>query len=225
MKIELAAEDLSYFDKNGRIEFHDLISELDLIRMRQVIHQELHRRKVERYPNQNNPFSECGRDLALSSPELQSILYRKKIAEAAALLIHKRPLRWAFDQIMSTPVFLEKLEQESFDLAKSLSITGFLIGCAISFSKNREEKMVASVLFFKPSSIIHKEENIQEVTSFFTPSQVENDDENMTHVFGYTGAKPLYIFNPLDPHTHALKKYGYGFGDQIKEKTHPVLFR
>jgi hypothetical protein len=44
-------------------------------------------------------------------------------------------------------------------------------------------------------------------------------------LFLYAEEDALYTLNPLDPHTHALKRMGYVFGDRLKETTHPHLIR
>jgi hypothetical protein len=40
----------------------------------------------------------------------------------------------------------------------------------------------------------------------------------------YCTDKTVYVLEKRDPHTHALKKLGYGFGDRLEEKTHPIIF-
>lgn len=41
----------------------------------------------------------------------------------------------------------------------------------------------------------------------------------------YTKETALYIHNPMDPHTHALKKLGYVFGDRLRSSTHPIVYQ
>ena len=39
----------------------------------------------------------------------------------------------------------------------------------------------------------------------------------------YSDTKTIYHLNKKDPHTHALKKLGYVFGDLVKSDTHPFI--
>ncbi len=44
-------------------------------------------------------------------------------------------------------------------------------------------------------------------------------------LIAYAGPRAVYVFNEHDPDTHALKKKGFGFGDRLREETHPTLTR
>jgi hypothetical protein len=43
-------------------------------------------------------------------------------------------------------------------------------------------------------------------------------------LIAYCTDRTVYVLEKRDPHTHALKKLGYGFGDLLEEKTHPIIF-
>jgi len=51
------------------------------------------------------------------------------------------------------------------------------------------------------------------------------EDETSYLLIAYAGPRAVYVFNEHDPDTHALKKKGYGFGDRLREETHPTLTR
>lgn len=41
----------------------------------------------------------------------------------------------------------------------------------------------------------------------------------------FADEKARYKLQENDPHTHALKKLGYGFGDRLTEETHPLIVK
>ena len=40
----------------------------------------------------------------------------------------------------------------------------------------------------------------------------------------YVEEKGIYAYQETDLHTHAFKKLGYGFGDRLRNATHPILY-
>lgn len=44
-------------------------------------------------------------------------------------------------------------------------------------------------------------------------------------LLAFAAKNARYKYQENDPHTHLLKKLGYGFGDQLDEKTHPFLIQ
>lgn len=185
-----------------------------------------------------------GRDVALASSQVAAILRSRKFVETASLLLHQKPLRWGFDHLCSESAFLIAFENREA-LQKSLSITGVQIGVAIFlpdiYGKKGEEpaSFDSKVLFFRPypleTSVDTKSgsgSSIQK-SSFFhllqehSSSVVEHTQAPSSRVlvFGFTDMRPVYIHNPLDTATHHLKQYSYGFGDRVKETTHPIVCR
>ncbi len=245
MKIQLASEDIAYFEKNGRIEFQGLVTEQDLSILGRAIDEEIQKRaslqeKDETFrmgshnrvtsfgKKEMNPglVMQHGRDVSLSTVKIRDIVHSRKFAETASQLLHKKPLRWGFDQVIDQEMFMQNIGKD-FDLEKSLSVSGLLIACAIFLDTDENidsNESKGRVLFFKPRKI--ESDRIEEIESFFKPSDKTSDSAfTPVFLFGYTDARPMYLMNPKDPHTHYLKNYGYGFGDRLKETTHPILYR
>ncbi len=242
MKIELEAEEIAYFEKNGQIEFYGLIQNDGASFLITAIQKEIQERvkkeaknlietqlaDAPKYRMNEAPASTLfhhGRNLALTSPLVRKILHSRKFVETASLLTRKRPLRWGFDQLMTEEEFFFNI-QEGNSLEESISQSGLVIGCAIVFSQREGDEESESnngirVLFFNPGKNYLKSSE----SSFFSKSASITAPQNQVLLFGYTIPTSLYLFNPKDPHAHELKKHGYGFGDHCIDTTHPVLYR
>jgi hypothetical protein len=44
-------------------------------------------------------------------------------------------------------------------------------------------------------------------------------------LIAYAAPEAIYVLEKKDPHTHALKKLGYVFGDRLQNGHHPIVFR
>lgn len=62
------------------------------------------------------------------------------------------------------------------------------------------------------------------VTVLSTDKTVEPSDSKRLFI-GLANELALYKLNEDDSSTHTLKNLGYGFGDRLKSKTHPIIQR
>lgn len=136
-----------------------------------------------------------GRDIWRSSLPFQTLAKNKSIASIVQQLNKQSRLRLAFDQI-SVSNLDEKKPLESF----------------FSF-----QGLVCIVVFY-----LDKKENS---CSFVHPKHpfLSKEDSTCTYMIGYSSEKALYKSNEQDVNNHFLKKFGYAFGDPLKEEFHPIV--
>jgi len=118
---------------------------------------------------------------------------RRAYARVMAELSHEKRVRLGGFEMVTT------LPERSLDESKSLQ--GMVGGVAICL----EGETSGSAHFFSA-----------------TKSFAENE-ESLYLVIAYAKLDAVYVYNADDPETHALKKQGYGFGDRLRDETHPVL--
>lgn len=150
----------------------------------------------------------------MSSRSVQKELFSRKLAQAAYALVRKKPLRYAFDCLWKIPVVALNVVS---------SVTPVMITVVIGL-EDHVEREVSSPVPFEYSSFPQGKGSIAFIASQ-TSIQPKNALPGMYLVLAYSSAHPIYRFQPSDPHTHFLKQYGYVFGDQLQETTHPTLFR
>jgi hypothetical protein len=152
----------------------------------------------------------CGRDLWRENEKLKNFLV-KKLSAVIFPLTGKKQLLLGCDQFFKK----EELPKTALPLKELLSVQGLALGVAISENPHplprRQELGIVPVpsdkkhiLFFKPGIILdfpHANSDVY-IAVYVLPSAV-------------------YVHNAKDPYTHALKKFGYQFGDVLKH--HPLI--
>ena len=158
----------------------------------------------------------------------KQFILHSKFAEIASNLTKIRPIRIAFDQLFYTLKDSDLLTN-SLSLNEISCIQGIICGCILSLPR----------LLNKYPSSIFKENHFtsnpiapQKIGNgvFFTPDLPLNFDylihtpNTLQLLIVYAEYKSLYTYQKINPYTHTLKKFGYVFGDRLKNSTHPVLF-
>lgn len=224
MRFSLTADQKHFFSQEKHIEFEDLLSESEAEELR--IHADRLVAKRMNLPSiEHTPPSDiflAGRDLWREDPFIKKSLFRQEFAELASLLFGQKLVRLAYDQYVRTAELTGSSPYPSctsLDQASCLQkVSGALIlgltdpapGPKDRFSPLPKKK--ASALFVSGSKLLTFG------PLFETPNQA-------LLILAYCDDKTLYIHQPKDPHTHALKKEGYVFGDRLESRTHPILFR
>jgi len=138
----------------------------------------------------------AGRDLERENPPLKKSLHLSKLGQIAAPLFQKKMLRLAFTQYMLGYPSPATLEEIS-------SVTEVCGGLILSLTGEE----AGSGLF------IH------------TDFPLEFPIEAPSLLLAFSTEKARYRQQKSDPHTNALKKLGYGFGDRLTVETHPLIIR
>lgn len=240
MKFSTAKEHRDFFQKHGWIEFEDLISIDQLNAANQDIDQVLAERlkvSVNRLKTfGSEKIYSHGRDLWRSKPTLQKLITQNRFAELAAELIEKRPLRLGYDQLFparqqkpfseeAALVYSQFLEQiTSLQTVSCVQgvICGFMIALGNQEGVSKEKVSLEGIDIFpsKPGNVI-----------FFQPNVPINWNDLYSHLgqrfymVVYTQVHAHYQLEPLDPHTHSLKRLGYIFNDKLKDALNPIIYR
>lgn len=223
MKFELSDSFHHFFAKNNLIEFENVFSsdELNLLssKLQNGLKQALNGKPIEIASNKN--LWEAGRNLWMKDPSIQRMLTKSSIGSIASFLFKKRPLRLGYSQSIFNNASDHPFS-DSFSLATISSMTPVLGGACLCFNSpttyDQEDALpdlarqrAGRIIFFSAEHLIN-------FPSIFS--------QNGLHclLLCFVPQKPRYKHQPLDVHTHELKKSGYVFGDILGEKEVPYLY-
>lgn len=241
MKFAIAKEHKDFFQKQGWIEFEDLISNDQLALANEAIDQALAERlnistgRLRLLPSEQLYLH--GRDLWRSHPQLRKLVTQIRFAEIASELIEKKPLRLGYDQLFparyQTPfsetasqVYSHFLEQTAALEAVSC-LQGVNCGLILALGGKKEDSVesnssVEGIDIFpsQPGRVIFFQSHV--------PIQWKNlyvHAGQRFYMVVYTQASAHYQLQPQDPHTHALKRLGYIFNDKLNDRLNPIVYR
>jgi hypothetical protein len=240
MKFAIAKEHKDFFQKQGWIEFEDLISHDQLVLANEAIDQVLAERlnisvgRLHLLPSEQLYLH--GRDLWRSHPQLRKLVTQIRFAEIASELIEKKPLRLGYDQLFpardQTPfseaasqVYSHFLEQtatlEAVSCLQGVNC-GLLLALGGKQKASTESHSMGGIDIFpsQPGHAIFFQANvpIQWNTLYAHAGQ-------RFYLIVYTQASAHYQLQPQDPHTHALKRLGYIFNDKLNDRLNPIVYR
>lgn len=203
MRTFITEQQAAFFTKNGYIEFEGLSFNTE---------------EIFAAVSKNNYLT--GRDLWRKNKILESLLLRT-LAPVVIGLTGKR-LRLACDQ----GIPFNPLLKTACSLKDLFSIQGLVLG-AIFSSSNVElgarraatvgipplPKQSSNVLFVKPMILLD------------WPLLAKSSPVSLYIVTYALPNAAVYVQNPNDPCTNFLKQFGYGFGDLLKDSTHPLCIK
>lgn len=191
MKYQITAEQHHFFSQNHYIQFEELFSASECAALVDVVHN-----------------SGKKRDLVQSEPRIKQTLLSPHLAGIASELCLKRPLRYAFDEVISEKPTFSTLSSER--CIQGLELAMML---CIKEGQNAEFGIFATALgsatFFHPELAVSSESFCGELAL----------------LVGWCSERSLYVCNMRDPFVHELKRLGYVFGDKLKSTTHPIVWR
>ena len=240
MKFAITKEQRDFFQKQGWIEFEELISSDQLVLSNHTINKILADRLHKPLEKLGQLTSEQvflqGRDLWRSNPSLFQ-LTKLRFAEIASELIDKKPLRLGYDQFFPSPDQAQPAKGTPHAYSHFIGNTASLeavsclqgIVCALMLALGPENNPSSgeataaeginvfsatpgNAIFFLP----HFPVNWGNLHAY--PSQ-------RFYLIVYTQAMAYYQLQPKDPHTHSLKHLGYIFNDQLNDKLNPIVYR
>ena len=244
MHFAIAPEHLEFFYRHHYIEFDDLLTETEADQLKKAIGETLEKR-LNFSPDKLmqadvETLFMAGHDTWRDDDRIKKVVLRPRLAEIAASLMKKRQLRIAYDQVFGTPN--SPLDPEKLKSMPPLFHKHTSLGQTSSF----QSVVCGLMLHLSSSSIPTQQSNLsieEDLTSliplprkagsgiFFTPDiplsleyLFETPNQHQLLIV-YCEDKSLYRHEKSDPHTHALKKLGYVFGDRLKNTTHPVVYR
>ncbi len=221
MKFALASEHRDFFAKNAFIEFEELLSQDEVESLRQHIDEVLAKRlKIKKSDLDRKSAQElflAGRDLWRDDPAIKKQVAAPRLAEIASVLFKKKNLRLGYDQSWRTgpitgPPFLENFALQQISCLQTIA-GGLILQLSPSPPPSFPFSHPAgSGIFIKPHFPLP------------FPSLFQIPRLHLLLIV-YCGEKTLYVSEKNDPHTHALKKQGYVFGDLLRNDRHPLLCR
>lgn len=209
MKTTIDLAHHAFFQTNGYILFEEMFTPDQIEAINQEIHAVLAKRGGKEWRTAQELFT-LGRDLWRDSPQFNKIVNQRKVAGIASELVDRKPLRLGYDQYLASPLpYPAKISLQQISC-----IQGVLCGVLISLA----DAPAANPLF--PSKA-------GDVTYFHSDFELPWDQivDQAFLLIVYTEERALYILQEGDPHKYALKKLGYAFGDRLKDKLHPIVYR
>jgi hypothetical protein len=230
MKLTIAKAHKDFFQKEGWIEFDDLLSDAQLLQLNQTLDEALKVRfdlpleKIKKLSSQE--IFVKGRDLFRSNEKLRKIVTQPRLAEVVSELIETKPLRLGYDQLIPAfaPSLFQKVAHQSYEnfiekatnLIEVSCVKEVLAGVLICLGPDTQEDLS---LFGKGHVVVfHPETPLNLMRLKSHPGQ-------RYLLIVYTEKQAHYILEPRDPQTHDLKNLGYIFNDKLKDQTHPVVYR
>ncbi len=217
MPLTLASSHQDFFSHHHYIEFNNFFSASEIQELQNAIHEVLLQREQKIIETRSSKeLFKVGRDLWRDHATIKKFVFHKRLAKIASPLFGAPILRIAYDQALSSFSTGESVFSEPLSLQKVSCFQSIAGGVIIRLSDDPNPpailpQKVGNVLFIGPTFPIPWSSFFQQTPqSFF--------------LIAYCPDRTVYVLEKTDPHTHALKKLGYGFGDLLEEKTHPIIF-
>jgi len=148
-----------------------------------------------------------GRDLERNNRSLYKALKFSKLGQATAALFNKSKLKVAFTQYYPPYHSIDALEDLS-------CITELVGGALINLSSEPMPDFPYLPMEAGDIGFYRREFPID-----FTELEIP------VLLIAFATQNSRYKLQEKDPHTHLLKKLGYGFGDTLLEETHPLIIK
>lgn len=220
MKYSITGDQLYHFEKQGSIEFEQLISENELT----ILRNEL-KKTLSLY------------NTTLSATAVRKILFASSLAEIAGRLAKRQKIRFAFDEYIPS-ITSFSCSKDPFILSDRSGITPVVSmmlcigGSEIQLEQSPPEpQFVEGKPFVKPLSFIDPFPQKSGNAIFFLPTKAWDKSCFIRHqeqqflLVCYGDAHIRYLYCEEDPYLHELKKLGLVFGDALPESSHPTLWR
>jgi len=206
MRYTIANQHINYYLEHGFIEFEEIIDHNLL---------EDANEKLPKIIDTTNPISiyKTGRDLFRNHFLFEKISKNPNLAHIAKALTGEKYLQLAFDQVYSSNDFFDSEgcfeDHFSFQSLACIAIIR-LDNSTLASSENFQAPMhFANIVFVNP-----------QLTFDLTP--LKNKGQSLFFI-GYSSKRTVYKCNPKDLNNSNLKRFGYCFGDRLKEEYHPIV--
>lgn len=238
MRFALLKEQKVFFQKHGFVEFESILSDQQVDKLLEALEIVL----AERLKKTSKGFAKCsieeaflrGRDTWRDNDFVKKNIFKSSLANLASELMGEGSLRLAYDQFLMSgkraglekpqiPSFSHLVGEETFTLNEVSGFQGKLCGLLLCLcdssceeSSNRDEKFLPST---KGSGV-------------YFCGEIPLSYRFLLHgvnqrylLIVYSENRTQYVLREADPHTYALKRYGYTYGDVLREKYHPLVCR
>jgi hypothetical protein len=227
MKFAPAKEHRAFYAQHGWVEFEGLIESEEVEKINHEIDQILYRRMemtekfIAKAPAQEVFMH--GHDLWRESLPLQRLCCRRSHAQISVDLFGTPLIRLGSDQLFpgawksSSEAPLSLLALSSFQ-----DVIGGIVFCLRGGYHHDRGQIPRPITPYPcaPGNAIFFPGHIPLELSTLLAAR---EDRYLMVV--YTPQKTLYLRREEDPHNHALKRIGYGFGDHLDNERHPMILR
>lgn len=217
MRFKLLGAHREFFQKNGYIELESLLTSEEIAILASHADELVEKRLSDQiaYKSAEELFR-VGRDLWRGDEILRKKTLSHPLAEIGAELFKKKKIMIGFDQLLRTgskPGFANMVPSSLNEISTIFPLAGALL-IHLSGTKIPSEIIPSqpeNIVFIAPDKII--------------PWEIFFQLPNQSYLLiAYAYPESLYALQKKDPHTHALKKLGYVFGDRLRHETHPIIY-
>ena len=217
MRFKIAGSHREFFQKNGYIELESMLTFQEVSQLSAAADKLLEKRLSDQIEFKSaEELYRVGHDLWRDDETLRKKILSNAFALIGAELFKKKSLQIAYDQLLRTgskPGYPNKLPSTLNEISSIYPLAGALLihlsGPAI------------------PSEIIPSQhENVIYLSPDMTiPWELFYQMPHQSYLLiAYANPESVYVLQKKDPHTHALKKRGYVFGDRVKHDNRPIVF-
>ena len=220
MKWTILAQHRRFFALNKYIEFDEVLSTNDVDTLKTEIEKELCKRlnTTNLYEKSSDRIFSHGNDLWTTSNFFRNFVRKNAFSSLCASLRDKTEVRLGFDQVL---ISTEKpptdvLFSQSLTLENLSCIHPLTCGVFIPISLKKGDPIFSSTI--GSATFIHPKKVFSLESFYSTPHQ-------MGYLIVFSSPEAKFTVKDNLSHTTSLKKMGYGSGDNIGNKTHPILLR
>ncbi len=218
MRFKIIGEHRAFFNENGYLELESVLSPEDITLLSSSTDKLVEKRLSDQLEFRSaEELYRVGRDLWREDEAIRKKVLSHNLAELAADLFKKKTIHVAFDQLLRTgskPGFPGQLPSTLNEISSIFPLAGAILihlsGLPAPYELIPSQR--ENIIYLSPDKTIPWE------LFFQTPHQ-------SYLLIAYANPESVYVLQKKDPHTHALKKLGYVFGDRIKHDNHPIIFR
>lgn len=225
MQFTITGEHRYYLDKHRKLDLEQVLPESKVENLKSALAGALRLRLGDNWKLERSEtlFVE-GHDLHCTNEGLQKIISQRPWVAAFAELLDCRPLRLGFDQYYPANKSVNKVGEQpyrdflnkNYSLNESSCIRGICGGILICLEAPSEEttlpKVPGDATLYLPDCPIPL-------------AELNNPGAGNYFLITYADTISLYVPNKSDPHMHTLKRWGYAFGDKLKEPHYPIIYR
>lgn len=242
MRYVVDKEHRDFFQKEGKIEFEGIFTLEQLAVVNKAIDQALAARCLVTEDKLLKCSSEqlftAGRDLWRDQEELRKFITHGRLTETVVELVEQRPLRIAYDQLLPAcpPRIFDNVYTRYLSHPGSLNdvscIEGIVCGVMILLNNTVLNDQVTSVTDFTDApGVLDVFPSKSGNAVFFQSSKPIDWERLLKHtgqrflLVSYAEMNAFYKLQERDPHTQALKRLDYRFGERLSDRFHLVVAR
>lgn len=203
MPTYLTPDQRKFFLKNRHLTLEGLVSDEQIDALSNSLSPLLKKEGKERYL--------AGHDLFRTEEKVRKLSLSRDIGQLICDTFETKHVQIAFDQILSFPDLSLLSPDAAHNLSSVTPTDGLLFLSLTDTPAPPYLEKKGSALLVHPDHLLDLPALLQENSVYL--------------LIGYCSPGAQYHYQEQDPATHFLKKFGYGFGDKLRNDTHPLIYR